>query len=96
MPRDRYTKARDRDLIQSELEGRIQRYVDDHEDPGAFLRVVLANDLMGAMQHCIDFPVLLEVLRDVANYIYWGIPSICCGDWEAVEKWLNKGNHNAG
>ncbi len=64
----------------------LDLYVNDHIEPGSFLRAVLEGDLFGAMGRAdLDSRVNLFELM---NYIYENIRSDCYGDKLTVQKWL--------
>jgi hypothetical protein len=65
----------------------IQRYVADHIPPGDFLRAVLTNDLMGAMERADDNN--REALFEICSFIYSEVPSLCWGSEERVRLWLS-------
>lgn len=65
----------------------LRAYLDNHSDPGPFLRAVLANDLSGAMLHREGG----ESMRDLDSIVRWlfihATPG-CWRDWPAVNEWL--------
>ena len=67
------------------MEG-LTRYVEQHIEPGRFLRKVLENDLVGAAGYADE-----ENLRNLpayAAYMYNEMPAICWGSEEKVNNWL--------
>lgn len=68
----------------------LNQYVEQHIEPGGFLRKVLENDLVGAAGTADE-----ENLRNLpayAAYMYNEMPEMCWGNKEKVNNWLrNKG-----
>lgn len=71
------------------LKDAFESYLNDRKDPGPFLKAVIANDLMGAVEHA-DFrtignlPYFADFLKDFA-------PPECFGSYEKVKAWLEGG-----
>ena len=64
----------------------LRLYVEQHIEPGSFLRAVLENNLreaFGRADHINRY-----ALFDIVAYCYNEIPSECWGSPEKVEEWL--------
>jgi len=66
--------------------GAFRRYLYDHIETGGFLRAILENNLIRAVQRADHDNGML--LGEWANFVYWEMPHECHGDAEAVLKWL--------
>ena len=65
----------------------INRYVQHRLRPGSFVKAVLSNSLVEALNQAD--PQSLRGLRDIVGYCYWEIPSPCWGSRAKVEAWIN-------
>lgn len=63
-------------------------YLVHHASPGSFMCSVLANDLMGAVQHA--YHVNAAKLKEWAQFIYCELPTGCHGSPESVRNWISK------
>ena len=65
----------------------INRYVEHGLEPGSFVRAVLSNDLVGALNRA---DTAAEAgIRDILKYVRWEIPTESWGSPAKVEAWLN-------
>lgn len=69
-----------------EIKQSLDRYAKDHCPTGGFLRLVLENDLMGAMGKA-DLYSRIN-LYDICDYVYNHMPPTCHGSAEKVKVWL--------
>jgi hypothetical protein len=65
----------------------IRRYIDNHIEPGSFLRSVLENDLRGACARAADVG-MRWALYEVVTYLDIYAPEECWGSAKKVELWL--------
>ena len=70
----------------------INRYVQNHIEPGGFLTAVICNDLVEAVGRADDLNMTL--LPAYVNYFYNEAPGACWGSPERMERWLNGGIHD--
>lgn len=68
------------------VQGGLERYVNDRVAPGGFLRAVLENDLARAIGRA-DLENL-EELPDIVRYVYSHVPAKAWGSKDAVARWL--------
>jgi hypothetical protein len=61
-------------------------YVNQHRAVGGFVRSVLENDLQRALGSADGRS--LVALREIAKFVYYEVPSNCCGSSKAVAEWL--------
>jgi len=66
----------------------LDAYFHDRRPVGNFLHAVLCNDLFGAIGRADD--INARHLREICQYVYCYIPSICWGSPEKVKKWLDR------
>ena len=66
-----------------------KRYYQQGIDPGDFIRAVLANDLMGAVQRADAANV--ACLVEHVSFVYNELPFVCSGNLERVTKWMRSG-----
>jgi hypothetical protein len=64
----------------------LRLYVDEHIEPGSFLRAVLENNLSLSFQRADS--INRYALFDIVSYLYNWCPMDCWGSPERVEKWL--------
>ena len=76
------------DKINPRIIESIQRYALHHVPTGGFLRAVLENDLLSAVNLAGDY---LDELREIVMYIHWEIRGDCHGSPERVRAWLATG-----
>ena len=76
----------DYDLLPEHIRGGMKLYLEDHVEPGGFLRAVLENDLVGAFGKADN--INRAWMFDIVTFIYNEVPASCWGSREAVEKWL--------
>jgi len=72
--------------VPSHMREALRLYVDEHIEPGSFLRAVLENDLSRSFAHADT--INRFALFDIVSYIYNWIPSSCWGSREKVQQWL--------
>ena len=73
-------------MVSRHVKESLERYVDDHIEPGGFLRAVLENDLRESFGRA-DEGNRLE-LFNIVMYIYSELPAICWGSKKKVDGWL--------
>jgi hypothetical protein len=73
--------------IPVDLAQALHRYVHQHLSPGGFLTAVLENDLFGAVSRADA--VNLTLIKEIAQYVYWELPSPCHGSPQKVAAWLD-------
>lgn len=66
----------------------LERYVEEHVDPGGFLKAVLSNDLTGAFSRADSYNE--RHMKEIVTYVYNYMPINCWGDKETVKRWLAK------
>lgn len=74
--------------IPKDLEEALLRYVNQHISPGGFLTAVLENDLFGAVSRADGGN--LPLIKEIAQYVYWELPSPCHGSPQKVTAWLDQ------
>ncbi len=67
----------------------LLRYQNGHKTTGGFLRAVIANDLISAVQRAD--PQSLAALPHIAAWAYNCLPSEAWGSTEAYTKWVERG-----
>lgn len=77
----------DASLIEPRFREAIDRYVGDGIPPGQFLRAVLANDLLGAINRGDESA--LDNLPHIVDYIYTRVPFAAWGNRVAVREWIS-------
>ncbi len=77
--------------IPKHMRGALEAYVQRGQPPGDFLRAVLCNDLVGAVERADG--INMERMYDWACTLYNELPSRpnCWGSPAAVEKWIQGG-----
>ena len=73
--------------IPERMMGGIERYVENHIEPGSFLTAVFENNLSEAVGRADEEN--MENLPAYAAYLYNEIPQGCHGSRENVRQWLN-------
>lgn len=73
-------------MIPEHTKQAIERYVEQHLQPGSFLEAVLCNDLAKACA-CADH-MNSYALFDIVSYLYNNAPMSCWGSRENYEEWL--------
>ena len=73
-------------MIPEHTKDSIDLYVSHGCEPGSFLMAVLTNDLFGAVGRADEFNI--RHLREICQYVYNDIPSVCWGSDEKVKKWM--------
>lgn len=71
--------------MKSEIKESLDRYAEHGVPTGSFLRAVLCNDLTEAV--CRADPENLDCLKEIAQYVYNELPSLCHGSTERVKQW---------
>jgi hypothetical protein len=74
--------------VPSHLLPGLRHYGRDRQPTGKFLRAVLENDLMAAVN--LADPESYQALRRICQYVYNAMPSTCHGSPEAVTQWLGE------
>tara|TARA_R110000744_G_scaffold114766_1_gene214698 strand:+ start:109 stop:369 length:261 start_codon:yes stop_codon:yes gene_type:complete len=64
----------------------INRYVEDGLEPGGFVKAVLSNDLVDALNKADT--ASLSGLKDILKYCIWKIPPECWGSRAKVDAWI--------
>ena len=72
--------------MEKRIKDGLDRYEKQHTQTGSFLRAVLENDLMKAVDRA-DFDSYRD-LYEICNYISNELPSTCHGSPEIVAKWI--------
>jgi hypothetical protein len=67
------------------LRAGVQRWVEDHVEPGDFLRAVIRNDLSTAIALADDDN--LPRLREIVRWFYNEAPGLCWGSAKAFDTW---------
>src|ERR1043165_530451 len=73
-------------------EGIMQGLLDywhEHQETGDFLRACLENNLMEAIGRADHMSIL--VIKEICQFIYMEMPSICHGSPEKVDSWIANG-----
>lgn len=73
-----------------EIIGALDRYVNKRIPTGGFLEAVLCNNLMEAVGRADH--INIRRLKEIVEYCYNDIPSICWGSPEKVSNWLRGGD----
>jgi hypothetical protein len=71
-----------------EFQNALRNYAERHQNPGRFLRAVLANDLRGAYGQCP--PQHRAHLGSVVSYVCWELPCNCHGSDQLVKEWISQ------
>jgi hypothetical protein len=66
----------------------LKRYVSHGDDPGNFLRAVLANDLISACDKADS--INIKLLPQYARYMYNNMPAGSWGSTERISAWRHK------
>ena len=74
--------------VPEEIIDGLYRYVERRIPTGAFLKAVLENDLLKAVQHA--HPVSLANIREIVLLVSTVAPDACWGSKEIVTNWLAK------
>lgn len=74
------------------VQGCVQRYLEEHVQPGHFMTAVLCNDLRVAFRRADD--INREALFDIVSWLYVNAPAISWGSPEAVSVWLGERGTN--
>jgi len=69
-----------------ETQAGLSRYILDHKEPGGYLRAVLENDLMTAIQTAD--PQNLKQLKNLCKWIFNNAPGDSWGDQFTVDNWI--------
>jgi len=67
----------DYDLLPEHIRGGMKLYLEDHVEPGGFLRAVLENDLVGAFGKADN--INRAWMFDIVTFIYNEVPASCWG-----------------
>lgn len=67
----------------------LQRYINNLQPPGFFIRAILENNLVDS----VIFSDSKESITHIVLYLYYNAPSICWGSPEKVQAWLNSKLH---
>jgi hypothetical protein len=79
-------KAALRSSVPAHILPGIDRYVEQHIEPGGFLMAVFENDLKGAFGRADE--TNRARLFDIVAYVYNCTPLACQGSPEKVDAWL--------
>ena len=77
-----------REAVPTHTLGGIDRYINEHIEPGGFLMAVLENNLREAFARA-DMSNR-EAMFDIVSYLYNEAPAACWGSPEKVHTWLHK------
>ncbi len=75
--------------ISSSMMKHIRAYIVDGAKPGPFLQAIICNDLGGALRSAD--PNNYRNLHAFYAYFHWEATSLCWGDWEKMEAWIEHG-----
>lgn len=75
-------------LIPEHMMVSMNLYVKERKPMGGFLTAIFANDLQKSIARADADN--LKLISSYVSYIYWELPSECCGSYEKVNKWLEK------
>lgn len=75
------------DNIPSHTLASIERYIEDRVPVGDFLRCVISNDLLGAINHADEFN--MPAIPAIVAYLWRNAPSICWKSERNYYAWLN-------
>ena len=72
----------------------MKQYIEVGQPPGAFMRAVLSNDLVGAFMYCDD--INRYAMWEYANFLYNELPARShpnspWGSEEKVNAWIDRG-----
>ena len=67
----------------------LQRYIEDHVQPGDFLQAVICNNLKNAIDRA-DYENMVNLPAYVA-FLYNQAPAGCWGSKEIYHEWIKKG-----
>jgi len=81
------TKDKLDDEIPAHTQGGLERYRDNHCEPGGFLYAVLTNNLRLAVRRA-DSENLAELPR-IVTWIFHNMPTTAWGDEERYRAWIN-------
>jgi hypothetical protein len=88
MPNHHYPETCPKDLPRHFYDS-LKLYLECGCPPGQFLRAVLSNDLVGAVNRADE--EALAGLRRIVQFVYNDLPSTCWGSPEKVSAWINQG-----
>jgi hypothetical protein len=63
----------------------INRFVEHGLEPGSFVKAILSNDLVGALNRADT--ASLRGLQDILGYCQMNIPATCWGSSAKVKNW---------
>jgi len=79
----------DYSIIPEHMRGGARRYIEDGIEPGSFMRAVLENDFVGAINKADRINEFN--LKEWAQFVYWEVPSDAWKSREAVDRWIKSG-----
>ena len=74
--------------IPPQIMAALLRYKDSHLNTGSFLRAVISNDLISAVQKADSES--LKSLPLIASWAYTELPADAWGSYEAFQKWVER------
>lgn len=74
-------------MIPEHMHDAVKRYVLDHIEPGSFLTSILLNDLKEAAARADE--TNRAALANWASFCVNALPTVCWGNAERVDKWLD-------
>ena len=75
------------DMLPEHCREGMQRYIEEHVEPGSFLCAVIRNNLVDAFKWADE--TNREHLFDYAVFLYNEAPESCWGSDENMRAWLN-------
>ncbi len=76
----------DYSILPEHLRGGFQRYIENHVEPGQFIRAVLENNLMEAFGRADA--ICLASMFQIVGFVYNEMPGVSHGSPEKVTAWL--------
>ena len=80
------------DRLPEHMRADARAYVEEGEPPGGFLMAVLCNDLMGAFSRADGTNE--RHMKAWTMWLFNDAPSVCWGDEETVNEWIESGGLN--
>jgi len=78
--------------VPEHMQADARAYVEEGKPPGGFLMAVLCNDLMGAFSRADGTNE--AHMKEWTMWLFNDAPSICWGDEETVNEWIESGGLN--
>jgi hypothetical protein len=79
----------DYSLLPEHMQDGARRYIENHIEPGGFMRAVLENNLVEAFARADS--INAEHMPQWAQWLYWQCPSSAWGSKSTVDRWLKEG-----